>query len=594
MGSAPPRSRRRREFTGCWKCRARKVKCDQKSPCSSCQRLGLECDSSSTRLVWVRGNESYRSTGRRDMHCERTWTGHTPLDSDAVDLLIEQCDSLVTVEKQSLPDVHYNPFSVFSALPSMSLLSSSNKVLASGGTDTAHASSEDKFLFHHYVHFVASVMMPFEHPWNPWKLYYPAVSLQYSLPEEKALYHALLCHAAFNLANLGFNKARMTWLAARNYNTAIQHLNSSFQTAKGSYSGILAAILTLMMAEVYSGQSSKWKHHLQGAWTFLLNSQNNEPWNESQFACFSTQSLLIVRIISGTCSTDRNNNNTTATTRNTPSLAVDLSSLPTDMLAPSDPTESDLIPSSSSSNPETSMASSILSTPQFGFTIGAQRSLLECISTITTVSQRAASGAFDTTPFAVDGIVSQILSRLEHLREQNNNHHPSPIYGEVMPIPPSTEIITSNTNNNNNNTAVIQDDVAARYQLNAFIYATYIYLYRSLLDVPPRRVSGYVSLTFENIKSFYAHSCGNLSLWPAFIAAVEAYTDQDMESAKAWLRYSAQFGQGNRLEVKRIVEEVWRRREEVYITSGSAMDRGRVGVDWREVADDLGVDILLV
>ncbi|KAE8353031.1 fungal-specific transcription factor domain-containing protein [Aspergillus coremiiformis] len=565
MRASPPR-KRRREFTGCWRCRARKVKCDQKSPCSVCRRLGLECDSSSARLVWINGNESYRSTGRRDMHCERTWAKHAPLESDVVDSLIEQCDSLGTAEEQWPLAVNYNPFSVFSALPSLSLLSNINKVLAKGGTDATHPTREDKFLFHHYVDYVAAVMMPFEHPSNPWKLYYPAVSMQYSLPEEKALYHALLSHAAFNLAHLGVNKARMMWLAARNYNTSIQHLNNSIQTPGSGYSGTLAAILTLMMAEVYSGQSSKWKHHLQGAWAFLLQSKHTEPWNESHFACFSTQSLLIVRIISGTCSTSSN----------TPILPSDFQPPLNDMLTASKSTGFDLLPKAS--NSDLTCSSSILSTPQFGFTIGAQGSLLECISTITTVSQQMASGAFDRAPFEVDCIVSKILVRLEYHRKQINET--TPFYSDSNPT--SGELDRLGT----------QVHDLARYQLNAFIYAIYIYLYRALLDVPPQRVATYVSLAFQNITAFYARSRGNLSLWPAFIAAVEAYTERDMESARAWLEQSARFGLGNRLEVKRIIEEVWRRRREAHI--GKTPDQSRIGIDWREVAEDLGIDILLV
>ncbi|KAE8387683.1 fungal-specific transcription factor domain-containing protein [Aspergillus alliaceus] len=569
MGSGPPSRKRRREFTGCWRCRARKVKCDQKSPCSACQRLGLECDSSSARLVWINGNDSYRSTGRRDMHCERTWANHSILKSDVVDLLIERCDSDISAEKQWPGTVDHNPFSVFSVLPSTSLISCINQVMASGGTDTAHANSEDSFIFHHYVHYVASVMMPFEHPCNPWKKYYPAVSLQYILPEQKSLYHALLSHAAFNLAHLGFDKTRMLRLATRNYNISIQHLNNSIQTLGSDYSGTLAAILTLMMAEVYSGQSSNWKHHLQGAWAFLLDSMNTEPWNESQFACFSTQSLLIVRIISGTCA----NGSNTSTLMLTPDLQS-ACTVP-EMITPSEPAEINLIPSTS--NSELAFATSILSTPQFGFTIGAQRSLLECISAITTVSQQMASGAFDTTPFVIDGIISRIIARLELHREQTNEV--SPLYE----ITPAFKEIDRPGNQ-------VQD--LARYQLNAFLYATYIYLYRALLDVPPRRVTTYVTLTFQNIAAFYAQSSGNLSLWPAFIAAVEAYTEPDMVSAQMWLEHSGQFGLGNRLEVKRIIEEVWRRREEAHI--GRAIDKGRIAVDWREVAGDLGIDILLV
>lgn len=136
-------------------------------------------------------------------------------------------------------------------MPPTSLTSTVNLVLANGGTHARHANSEDKFLFHHYVNYVASVMMPFEHPWNPWKLYYPSVSLKYSVPGERALYHAVLAQAAFNLAHLGGGTANMMRLAARHYNASIQHVNDGIQTSADKDPGpILAAIMTLMMAEV--------------------------------------------------------------------------------------------------------------------------------------------------------------------------------------------------------------------------------------------------------------------------------------------------------------------------------------------------------
>ncbi|KAF7592958.1 hypothetical protein BBP40_012194 [Aspergillus hancockii] len=323
-----------------------------------------------------------------------------------------------------------------------------------------------------------------------------------------------------------------------------------------------------MMAEVYSGQSRQWKHHLQGAWAFLLDSESEEPWNESQFGCFSTQSLLIVRIISGT----------TLTGSNSPTLILtpELQSSSAQMITSSDSTEANIIPSTP--NTELAFASSILSTPQFGFTIGAHRSLLECISTITSISQQMRSTESDTTPFGVDCIVARILSRLEIYRTQIKEHT---LYNDTHPT--STEIVRSSDQ---------AHEQLARYQLNAFIHATYIYLYRALLDVPPKRVSTYVSLTFQNITAFNDKNSGNLSLWPAFIAAVEAYTEQDMDSARSWLEQSAQFGLGNRLSVRRIIEEVWRRREDAHMKS--AMDRGLVTVDWRDVVNDLEIDVLLV
>ncbi|KAJ5889081.1 fungal-specific transcription factor domain-containing protein [Penicillium taxi] len=256
---------------------------------------------------------------------------------------------------------------------------------------------------------------------------------------------------------------------------------------------ILAAIMTLMMAEVYSGQSRKWKHHLQGAWAFLLNSNSNELWNQSRFACFSIQSLLIVGIISSTTSTD--------STHSPLALMLGLPHV-TDRISPDNSTPVDALPPS-----------------PFGFTIGAQKSLLECISAIATVSQQMRSDPPASTQFDADRAVSHVLTCLGLLQAQAND---GPPFHPDIDLALSTEPDQPAPHVQN----------LARYQLNEFIYTTYIYLYRSLMDAPPKRVATYVSLTFQNISAFCAQSSGNFSLWPAFIAAVEAYTEENMASAR--------------------------------------------------------------
>lgn len=127
-----------------------------------------------------------------------------------------------------------------------------NQALVCNSIKTPQPSDEEKLLFHHYVDYVASIMMPFEHPCNPWKRHYPAVSLQYSGSGEKALYHAILAHAAFNFAHLGSDRQKMMRLATLNYNTAIKYVNDSLRVSGRESGSTLAAIMTLMMAEVRS------------------------------------------------------------------------------------------------------------------------------------------------------------------------------------------------------------------------------------------------------------------------------------------------------------------------------------------------------
>lgn len=130
------------------------------------------------------------------------------------------------------------------------------------------------------------------------------------------------------------------------------------------------------------------------------------------------------------------------------------------------------------------------------------------------------------------------------------------------------------------------------YHVNAFISATYVYLYRSIYNLSPCDVRLFVCEVFENIHTFFAHGDGNLTLWPGFIAAVESYEESDLRAAKAWLDVAASVGMGNRLRIRTIVEEVWRMRDAA--SRETRKDKGSITIDWRDVMQKLGLDILLV
>ena len=93
-------------------------------------------------------------------------------------------------------------------------------------------------------------MIPFFHPRNPWYSYYPAVARCYETSDQKALYNAMLSHAAYNLAGLASLPEKMFSLATEYYTNAIAHLKSSLRQENSDYGGTLAAIMTLCMAEV--------------------------------------------------------------------------------------------------------------------------------------------------------------------------------------------------------------------------------------------------------------------------------------------------------------------------------------------------------
>ncbi|EXJ77814.1 hypothetical protein A1O3_08973 [Capronia epimyces CBS 606.96] len=573
---------RNRTFTGCWTCRSRKVKCSEEKPvCSVCQRLGLACGGYGPKLVWVEDdNLPYKSDGRRTMLCGSTWKPYEVLDSELVDFLIDHCDEEASsgykssrgfqVSSRTVP-VEVNPFTVFrvgdihtyrpssgrqtpssspsqSRSPLLSLSPSPNNLIYDFDRSAA-----EKHLFHHYVNHVALLMMPFEHSRNPWRLSYPAVALHRSSPGQRALYNALLAHSAFHLSQLSVNKQPMSVLAVKHYNRTIRLLMESIGHRDSHYAETVAAIMTLLMAETYSGQSRRWRHHLNGAWSLLQQTQTQglKPWLESDFACFSTQSLYIIRVIDRTATTVSDG------------LDEPLSSVDCEDIFNRPSTQ------------ETSFSSAIRATPGFGFTIGATKSIIEAISKITLAAhqlQRQHAGV------SLDVDLMSILSNLRDTERMLETE--SQDLDILLPMKDGP---------------VQQAHVY--HQLKAFIHAAHIYLYRVIFDLPPRNLQWHISQALQHASAFsgsdrLGKTNDNFSLWPAFIAAVEAYSDEDMLLARSWLDYALSFGLGSRLLIKKVVEEVWMRRKDV--ATDLAADPGVVSVDWREVMRDLDVVVLLI
>lgn len=146
------------------------------------------------------------------------------------------------------------------------------------------------------------------------------------------------------------------------------------------------------------------------------------------------------------------------------------------------------------------------------------------------------------------------------------------------------------------NMELVEDDLSrfskhemmSFYHLKAFIAATYIYLYQTLYNLPPNKLSSYVNDVFYNVQAFKALDEGNCSLWPAFIAAVAACEDEDIESARAWLDRASKTEMGDRIHVKSLVEEVWRVRETAALEKG--LEPGSINVDLSKVIDTLKLD----
>ncbi|KAK4502923.1 hypothetical protein PRZ48_006350 [Zasmidium cellare] len=402
-----------------------------------------------------------------------------------------------------------NPFSVFSAVRA--------PPQGSPRPPSLPDSSMERFLFHHYTTHVAKIMMPYDHPFNPWTKQYPAAALVCRESRDQALYDALLAHSAYNLSELYGKDCKMLYQATRHYDKALQKLLRKTTSKISDFATTFASILTLVLVEVYSGGSAKWRQHLQGANTLFRTAQSEMSGIDSVKT--SVQSMHIILIIAQTSK----------------QFSVDSHDPLPDLRATSD-------------------------TPEFGFTIGASKDVLQCISKITELGRGIANG----TP------INTMMEELRSMKDFLEDDHTSQWMNKGR-----------------------ESNMLAQHQTLAFISATKIYLHRIIFNAPPKAVQLSVSSTLEQVLRFCKEDRqNNFSIWPAFIAAVEAYTEQDMQDAEKWLDWSSSFGMGNRTVIASVVREVWRRREEK--SQLLDLDKGLTCVDWREVMSEHDNDVLLV
>ncbi|KAK6832897.1 hypothetical protein PG987_007591 [Apiospora arundinis] len=151
---------RTKQFTGCWTCRRRRVKCDEAKPsCERCNRLNVPCDGYGLRLTWVHGNEE-ASVGpeerlsRRYLPLGPDVTKSIGLSSSEIDETLDKIDGWTPEDS---PDFERSGFSVFTVpLPQDSIedgpsistyeTPSSTSTLCGDQANTAWMSNTDKHL----------------------------------------------------------------------------------------------------------------------------------------------------------------------------------------------------------------------------------------------------------------------------------------------------------------------------------------------------------------------------------------------------------------------------------------------------------------
>ncbi|KAI1627882.1 fungal-specific transcription factor domain-containing protein [Exophiala viscosa] len=582
----PCRSRTyQRTFTGCWRCRERKVKCDRFEPfCTPCRKAGLVCSGYQRNLVWVSADQrKYRHNGRRFLEPYQTWKNQPVLSSDELDGLISGCDIgcqgqahltsclpfsafraflessrvdaripgiCVATESEdacggAIPIVgngisvensrenSAQDFSSFCDIPQDQSLESAPAAGLIGLSIPLLIRAENRItstqasLFSVYLNAVTPTLVPVHGAQNPW-LRYPAIALHSSFQEGRNhLLHALLAHAAFFLGHTGYDKDTMFALGSKYYSSAMAELRAYLREGSTDYIGLLTTVLTFLLIELSRGSTQSWRHHLQAAWSFLQHQQKSKTWLHSSDAWYVTQSFHLLK--TGADSTGFIDGNAAQNTE-----AHDNSDV---------------------------LAQEVMCNPGYGWTMGTSSSVIETIADINTCAkQLEASDA--------DGYLATIPLRLTRtlMRYQR----------EVFALSTRLDYL-------------VQDP--EHLHLQAFQAATVIYYYQVCDDTTPRQLSYLVTTVLDLLSAFFEVCGGSFTLWPVCVAAAEAYREDDQAKFVTLLERVARTGR-NMSNYMILLRHIWDVRRSRAAVEGRGIADTRV--DWREVMRELEMDLLLL
>lgn len=531
------------------------------------------------------------------MDFEQTWRGWPAFSDDHLQRLIEEMDSVdLPIADHSPPS---SPFTVFhstkQADPSIldrptakkpelnlqdfaSLTDSSQsespptpyieafcsllRPLTPTIYDCLSSSRDEATIFHHYVTWIAPIMIPVDSTNNPWKSVYPSTALQDSSPASRALYHAIIAQSAFNLANLYKENRQIHHqkqsVALEHYGASLRELSQTLScTKEAEYNACAATLYTLMISEVSScthqilfcpnlqcigrlpkqGQardSVAWRSHFHGAGSFVTQFVRQKPWAQSTHSWVISQSIALSFEISQTGNAKPHNRS--------PITEI--------------------------------LFEGVALRRNFGYTIGASCDVLRIISSTRLFMERIAHGDVPENLWMI--VQSYIAELLPENDAQCAIDLDIPERENIVKLLPRTE----------------QFRFLDCLHLRLFRTAALIYIYQAILKVPPRGVSKYVRSVLLDAMTFIHIRGGAISMWPVFIAATEATDEADQQIVEHWLAVSSQLGIPNRLVAGTVLRQIWHDRAQEALAKGVEPDQ--VVLDWKAVQQRLGVDLLLL
>ena len=398
-------------------------------------------------------------------------------------------------------------------------------------------SREERSLMHYWITFLSPLMIPIESQKNPFRtVIVPlALSAAYNTGDataNSALLHSVYALAAVSRANLKHAGQNQRILGAKHLQLSFQYLGHSIsRNNTSSAEVVLAAITTMVLVGLFSGDSASWRTHLRGAFYWLLSIARS-AWKRNRNASAIYQIFLCLE--------------TLRPAHRTIALELEPRHLSLEHAAMNDWTRHQ---DSSSEDASSIICNDVDYCLDIVFCI--TQPILEIIIQISNwvyLGHRPPANELES-------LESKII-----LNDRNVMHLSSP--------------------------TTVCEQMIRNYSC-LWYAATYIYFNRSLQKLPLCNVQRLVRQGIEHLDAIALLELGqNVSgmLWPAFIIGCETNEADMRDRVDAYFDKRETLGIGNVTDARTVVREVWRRRD--------GMDLS-VDVSWHQVMTDLGIDILL-
>jgi hypothetical protein len=202
-----------------------------------------------------------------------------------------------------------------------------------------------------------------------------------------------------------------------------------------------------------------------------------------------------------------------------------------------------------------SIVTSVASRADFGFTAGATTAVMRCI--------------IETT---------QLAKRICHSKLQSHRALINRLYRQILACAYSDS----------------HSNCAAQLHARIFQVGALVYFHRSILGSAPRTVAPLLDQLLEYLEAYRKHSGGYVTIWPVFIAAVEAYEEGHQNGFERWMRDCDKIGASNREDIRQLIEDIWIERKLIWRQNGMTTELGSIIINWQEVMWARGLNYLIV